>query len=517
MSKQFNQVSMNKPKRSAFDLGHERKFSMNFGDLTPIMCQEVVPGDTFKNNTEVMVRMAPMLAPIMHRVNVFTHFFFVPNRLVWSEWEDFITGGESGQSSPVFPVLRTNSAQPTYFANGKLADYLGMPTASSSSGEAFDVNALPFRAYQTIYNEYYRDQNLQDKVTVNKTSGIISLGMDEFDSIQTMRTRCYEKDYFTSALPWTQRGGDVLLPMSGDAPVVPSGSLDTAKLKNATTGADVSGDVTSVTGLMKVGTEYGIIDPNGSLVADMSSVSAATIEELRRAVKLQSWLERNARGGSRYIEQVLSHFGVRSSDARLQRPEYLGGGRTPLVISEVLQTSASDATSDQGNMAGHAIAVGNSHTFKKFFEEHGFVIGIMSVVPKTSYQQGIPKMFRKFDKFDYYWPEFAQLGEQPVLNQEIYCDFKETTSDQVFGYQSRYAEYKYIPSTVHGDFRDTLSFWHMGRIFSALPALNEDFVKVDVDERNFPVQDGSNKMYVQVFNNLKAIRPIPFYNQPNIL
>lgn len=514
----FQKVGAVKPKRSAFNLSHERKFSMNFGELVPIMCQEVVPGDTFKNNTEVLCRVAPLLAPVMHRCNIFTHFFYVPTRLLWDSWQDFITGGEDGLQEPVLPYMATTDWS-TLTYDGSLFDYLGVPKSSGSTGESFKINALPFRAYQTIYNEYYRDQNLEDKIPVLKTSGLIN---GTLEGLLTLRKRCYEKDYFTSALPWTQRGGDVTLPLTGNAPIQLAGDWNSHDQRvqngsgtfqtNATLGTD------STEGYLEdtVNSAQVWLDPNGSLEADMSSVTASTIEELRRAVKLQRWLEMNARGGSRYIEQILMHFGVRSSDARLQRPEFLGGGRTPLVFSEVLQTSSTDATSPQGEMAGHAIGVGNSHTFKKFFEEHGFVIGIMSVVPKTTYQQGLPKIFRKFDKFDYYWPAFAQLGEQPVYDNELYCDFKETTADDVFGYQSRYCEYKQIPSTVHGDFRSLLDFWHMGRIFGSKPTLNSDFVHVNVDERNFPVQDGSDKLYIQIFNNLKAIRPMPYVNIPTL-
>jgi len=512
----FQNVPMNKPRRSAFDLSHERKFSMNFGDLIPIMSRAVVPGDTFRNNTEVLVRLSPMLAPIMHRVNVFTHFFFVPNRLIWKEFEDFITGGADGQLSPVHPFISSSGAVGSNFQPGSLADYLGVPTIDSAQNLKTKVNALPFRAYQEIYNQYYRDQNLEDEIDFVKTSG--SAG-NWSPNLLGLRKRCWEKDYFTSALPWTQRGGDVTLPMSGNAPVNTVGTNPQFFTKDSDGTIIANNDVVSGTGgrIQDTSGNNAHVTLGYELEADLSGVSAATIEELRRATKLQKWLENNARGGSRYIEQIMSRFGVRSSDARLQRPEFLGGGRTPLVISEVLQTSSSDATSDQGNMAGHAVAVGNSHTFKKFFEEHGWVIGIMSVVPKTSYQQGFDRELLKDDKFDYYQPEFAQLGEQPIYKGEIFATNDDAHDrEDVFGYQQRYSEYKYVPSTVHGDFKDTLSYWHMGRIFSLEPTLSESFVKVNVDERNFPVQDGSDKLYVQCFNNLKAIRPMPFNNVPSL-
>lgn len=481
------------------------------GDLVPILCEEVIPGDTFRMNSEVMMRLVPMIAPMMHRVNVYTHFFFVPYRIIWEEWEKFITGGEDGEALPTVPYI----AKDSYTAAGRsgkgtLADYLGCKTYDGSqlSGSDRLVSVLPFRAYQTIYNEYYRDQNLETKVNVAKTSGI-ELNVS---AMMALRKRAWEKDYFTSALPWTQKGGDVLLP---NDVVLKDDSTAQGKLvtpvTHTPTGTTTGIGHDSAGGLQNDGSIDLVYDPNGSLGSE------TTIEELRRATKLQRWLERNARSGSRYIEQMLSHFGVKSSDARLQRPEYLGGGKTPIVISEVLQTSSTDATSPQGEMAGHGIAVGNSHRFKKFFEEHGYVIGIVSVLPRTTYMQGTRKHFYKDDRFDFFWPEFAQLGEQPVTNGELYTTFDPSVDNQTFGYQSRYSEYKFIPSTVHGEMRDTLKFWHMAREFSSAPALNSTFVKSDPTHRVFAVTDpNEHKLIVQVYNNLKAIRPIPYFNNPTL-
>lgn len=272
------------------------------------------------------------------------------------------------------------------------------------------------------------------------------------------------------------------------------------------------------------------MDPNGTLEADLSAVTASTINELREAFQLQKWLERNMRNGSRYIESILAHFGVKSSDARLQRPEYLGGGKSPVVISEVLQTSGTTTqeidplyNSPQGNMAGHAVSAGQTNYFKKFFEEHGFIIGIMSIMPRTSYQQGIPRIFNKFDKFDYFWPEFAHLGEQEVKNQELYFDTSATQkNDDTFGYQSRYAEYRYIPSSVAGDFRDNLLFWHLGRKFENVPSLGEAFITADPQnngwERIFAVQDAEvHKIWVQMIHKVKAVRPMPVFADPGFI
>lgn len=508
----FNQVQFRKPKRNVFNLSHERKFSMKMGELTPIFCEEVIPGDSFKINSEVLLRMAPMLAPVMHRVNVFTHYFFVPNRIIWNDWEDFITGGEDGTSNPVLPYVNTGGTQ---FKSGTLPDYLGCPTADSASVYT-SINALPFRAYQAIYNEYYRDQNVQDSVEFSKESG-----QESSANLFPIRKRCWEKDYFTSALPWTQRGGAVELPLLGDSQVnlvLPSsnqrivdGNGDPVTSVNALQTNAVTG---TLTGDKSVGLPA-YLDPNGTLEADLSNVTGATISELRNAVKLQEWLEKNARGGSRYIEQILQHFGVRSSDSRLQRPEYLGGSKNPVVISEVLQTSES-STSPQANMAGHGVSAGNSPSFSRSFEEHGYIIGIISVLPKTCYQQGFRRHLLKDDKFQYFWPEFAHIGEQEVMNSELYHDYTAGVDKTAFGYQSRYSEYKYIPSSVHGDFKDSLNYWHMGRIFDSKPNLNASFVQSNPTQRIFAVTDDSAKLYAQVYNDVKAIRPIPRFSNPQL-
>ncbi|MEM3318499.1 MAG: major capsid protein [Thermoplasmatales archaeon] len=513
MAKLFNQVRIKKQKRNVFDLGHERKFSMNMGDLVPILCEEVIPGDTFKMNSEVFLRMAPLVAPIMHRVNVYTHFFFVPNRLIWQDWEKFITGGENGNELPIRPFGRIASSNYQSYGKGSLADYLGVSVFQEPQVPV-EYNALPFRAYQLIYNEYYRDQNLESPIIIRKTSGL--LDANEYEATRVIRKRAWEKDYFTSALPWTQRGGDVHLPLSGEADIMfKEGGQTFTKFADGTIRPNVQTFQSFGNGeLEETQGDAFTLDNSSSLQADLTSATASTIEELRRATKLQQWLERNARTGSRYIEQILAHFGVRSSDARLQRPEFLGGGKSPVTISEVLQTSSTDTTSPQANMAGHAISVGSSHTFKKFFEEHGYVIGIMSILPKTAYMQGTRRHFYKSDKFDYYWPEFAQLGEQPVYKGELWSDF-DGDDLETFGYQSRYAEYKFIPSTVHGDFKDNLDHWHMSRKFANEPALNEQFIKADPTQRVFAVTDPNYpKVYVQLYNNLKAIRPIPYFNTP---
>lgn len=521
MANIFQHVGINKPKRTKFDGGHEVKLSTNFAALTPILCEPVVPGDVFRCNTEMFLRFAPLQAPIMHRINVFTHFFFVPSRLLWDDFKEFITGGEDGTSNPVYPRITT---PPNTCGIGSLADYLGFPIGIDT-----EIDALPFRAYALIYNEYYRDQNLEEEIPIEKTSGIFTYDDPETfaDELQIfkLRYRCWEKDYFTSALPFAQRGPSVLIPgmTELEASFEGSLSLDGDVTNNQILGVVDGDNLVGVTDFNEVGfsdnMQYPSMVMEGKLIPSSSGVNYTTINDLRKAIQLQKWLERNARGGARYIEQILSHFGVTSSDARLQRPEYLGGGMSPVSIQGVVQNSATEGSSGtpQGNLSGMATAVGNTHQFTKFFEEHGYVIGIMSIMPRTSYQQGLPRKYQKFDKFDYYWPEFAHLGEQEVKLSELYYQGN-SADDTTFGYQSRYAEYKAIMSSVHGDFRDTLNFWHAGRIFGNAPQLNADFVHMDPESLDRIWAVGNNlsdqKIYVELYNDLKMIRPMPFMGEP---
>lgn len=543
----FDRILVKKPERSLFNLSHEVKLTGNMGWLYPIMCQEVIPGDTWKINSEVLCRFAPLTAPIMHRVNLKLNYFFVPFRLIWNDWEEFITGGEDGTSFPVKPYFEVTSLHAkTVMKQGTLADYLGFPTPDENNdpdgSQTFKYDALPFRAYSLIWNDYFRNQNLQDELSISLDSG-----KDTTTNFNLQR-RCWEKDYFTSALPFVQRGEPVSIPIDGgDVTIAGKAGRDVDVIVGTINSKDNAGVYTQMqmhssggdrTFLSSVGDGDAFIDDeNVNLKGKISASDIAsklegsisnvngTINDLRIAYRLQRWLENNARAGSRYIEQLLSHFGVKSSDARLQRPEYLGGYSTPIVISEVLQNSGVQVDSDgepigtpQGNMAGHAMAVDKSHYVKRYFEEHGFVMGILSVMPRTGYQQGLPRQYQRESRYDYYFPEFANLGEQAIKQNEVYFDFSTPSGDTTtFGYQQRYSEYRYIPSTVHGDFRGDLRFWHLGRVFNIPPALNSNFVQADPRDDVFSVNDPTiHKLWIEVYNDVRAVRPMPKFAIPTL-
>lgn len=554
MANIFNSIRLKRPKRNVFNLSYENKLTMNMGELVPIMCMPIVPGDKFRVNTEALVRLAPLVAPMMHRVNVYTHYFFVPNRLVWDQWEAFITKGVDGEDVPVLPFLQLQdnllTAEgdiPWLFGDSTLWDYLGLPTAKGIGSKVnesvvngvhfpngFRVSALPFRAYQLIYNEYYRDQNLSEAVPLNLSSGSDNANL--VDLVQ-LRRRSWEKDYFTSALPWLQRGPEVTVPVGGAfGNVVVDPSAGKQKFVDekgnvfipgttAGTGMIQMGDpghTPSVIGELMTGDTSGTfasqshvwLDPNGTLKVN-GDEAGISIQDLRTSNALQRWFERNARGGSRYIEQILAHFGVRSSDARLQRPQFLGGGKMPVAVSEVLQTSSTDSTSPQANMAGHGISAGVNNGFKHYFEEHGYVIGLMSIMPRTGYQQGVPRDFTKFDNMDFYFPEFAHLSEQEIKNQELYVSNDPTYNEGTFGYTPRYAEYKYHESEAHGDFRGNMSFWHLNRIFENKPNLNTAFVECNPSNRVFATSGTrDDKFWVQIYQDVKALRLMPKYGTP---
>jgi hypothetical protein len=502
----FNSIKLQKPKKNVFDLTHDVKLSAEMGNLTPILTLECVPGDKFDIGCESLIRFAPMIAPVMHRMDVSMHYFFVPNRILWENWEKFITGNDSELVSPYlrseYFELQNEPNQPTA---RKTADYLGVPPPPNNS-TVTNINALPFAAYQAIYNEYYRDQNLIAPVNYKLTDGNNSTSSVRVRELATLRKRAWEHDYFTASLPFAQKGAAVDIPL---------GTITTPYAKiEGTGGYDVpntSGGNYSVDNAPSPLTN-GLYAPGTT-----AEVEPTTINDLRRAFRLQEWLEKNARGGTRYIESILTHFGVKSSDKRLQRPEYITGVKSPVIISEIVNTTGQDGGLAQGNMAGHGISVSSGRSGSYYCEEHGYIIGVMSVMPKTCYQQGIPKTFLKNDNLDYFWPSFAHIGEQSVTNNEIYA--YTSTGEDTFGYVPRYAEYKYMPSRVAGEFRETLDFWHLGRKFDTQPTLSGEFVSCTPTKRIFAVLEGpgseaTDSLYCHVLNKIKAVRPMPKFGTP---
>lgn len=473
------------------------------------MVMDGVPGDRISTASQAMVRLAPMTAPMMHRVDVTQHTFAVPKRLLWDNWENYITNTKVDDALPAHPYYEYNNIS-NYT---ELLDYMGIPPRSSNTVRRIDPMALA--AYQFIWNEYYRDQNLQTEALYKLQDGAQT--SDTTNDLQQIRRRAWEHDYFTSALPFAQKGDAVEIPIAGDV-TLKAGNAPMI-LRESSTGTEIgAGVVTSRSGI-GVGNLYGdtsgsdpdaVIDPNGRL--EVSNANT-TINDLRKAYALQRFLEKMARYGSRFTEFLRGVFNVQSSDKRLQRPEYICGSKTPIVISEVLNTTGT-TDAPQGAMAGHGISVGGSEFGHYFCEEHCIIITIMSVMPKPAYQQGIPKMFLKVnDPFEHFFPDFDHIGEQEIEIQELYVDAADPK--ETFGYTPRYCEYKFAGNRVAGDFRTTLDFWHMGRIFETQPALNSTFVQCDPTHRVFAVTDpAEHKLWCLIQNRVIANRPMSKYSTP---
>lgn len=504
----FTQVEFTKIKSNRFDLSHDVKLSLKMGKLYPIMCTEAIPGDRLTLGCESLLRFAPLVAPVMHRMDVTMHYFFCPNRLIWANWENYITNTKVGGVLPAFPTINLSGGSPT---TGSLLDYMGIPELVGMAG-TLSVSALPFAAYQAIYNEYYRDQNLITEIDYVARDGNNAHNA----TFNAIRIRAWEHDYFTACLPTPQKAGGVDLPILGFD--------DVAVLANEP--PDTPGDSATVltgTGVPSAAADnktvpYGT--PQGGVTTDLYAetsqmqTTSTNISDLRRAFKLQEWLEKAMRGGSRYIEFIRSMFGVQSSDKRLQRPEYITGVKSPVVISEVLNTTGT-ASAPQGEMAGHGVSVTSGKYGSYYAEEHGYIIGIMSVLPKTAYQQGLPKHFTKInDPFEFYFEQFAHIGEQAVLNKEIYVHNTAIAREETFGYIPRYAEYKFENNRVAGDFRSTLDFWHLARQFGSAPALNQTFIECVPDTRIFAVEDGTDYLWAHVYNKVSASRKMPFFGSP---
>lgn len=506
MSKFIDRLLVSTPKKNKIDLSHERKAGMNAGRLYPCLVQEVVPGDSFRLTTEIFGRLAPMIAPPMHRVNINTYFHFVPTRLVWDETEKFWTGGADGLQAPVVPYFV--GPDTTQFKTGSLFDHMGCPPYDGGGAPAGTMQfcALPFRAYQTVWNEWFRDQDLSTDLALSKASGQV-LGA-ELAKILALRDKCWEKDYFTTARPWAQKGtasGVSITPGTGN-PMLLKNSATNANLINQTSLqsnalANLVAQPANVTARLE--------DPNSKVL----------ITDLRKANRLQEFLEKMGIGGSRYIEYLKHIWNVRSSDARLQRSEYLGGGQSYVQMSEVLSSVLFDdgvTELPQGNLAGRGVVAGAHHGFTRTFEEHGYIIGTVCIQPRTAYTGGVDRMYaNRKTRFDFYTPDFANIGEQVVSNWEVGVDYNAPIVEGTFGYQTRYGEYKWKNSSSHGSFRNSLSYWTYDRIFSAAPALNENFVKCVPTKRMFAVNsEAVDSYFIQMFHKLEALRPIPYYNSP---
>lgn len=531
MSKQFNRVAGLNPGRSVFDLSYEKKLTCDMGQLIPIVCDEVVPGDVLSFGNQIVVRFQPLVAPMLHEVNVYVHYFFVPYRIIWKDWEDFISGGVQGDFSVPLPRWTVSDQEIADGATaiGSLWDYVGLPVGVNyKRGTPYEENApvsFPRSAYNLIYNEYYRDENLQDEVD---------------DDNNKILNRCWEKDYFTSALPWQQRGTAPALSLAGDisidwSSVFGSGfneSIYSQDNRNLIfMGSTLNGVAPNFGKLFGIPQSPGVSsDPfsfptqssTDALKAalskakiDTTKIATFDVADMRLIFQIQKWLERNARAGARYTEFLRAHFGVAPRDERLQRPEYIGGMKTPCVISEVLQTSETSATQPTGKLAGKGISVDGQFCGKYRATEFGVVVGLMSVMPRTSYQQGINRQWLKQTKYDFYFPEFANLSEQAVTNQELYAQANDEDT-KIFGYQGRYDELRVKQSLVCGKMRETFDYWHLGRKFENQPKLNSDFVTCNPSKRIYAVQNEPG-LIVSVANLIKAVRPLPIQSQPGLI
>lgn len=523
--------------RSSFDTQYAHKTTFDGGYLVPIYCDEVLPGDMHNVKATMFARLATPLFPVMDNLHLDTFFFFVPNRLVWTNWVKFM-GEQANPSDSISYVIPQITSPAGGYAVGSIFDHFGLPTAGQITGSnTVTHNALPLRAYNLIYNEWFRDENLQNSVVVNTGDS----GDDVTD--YTMVRRGKRKDYFTGALPWPQKGESVSLPLGTSAPVYGNGK--TLGLTNGTTNYGlyvnnpsqyhVAGTASfgqnvgfATQGTLAAGTQSLGVATSGEsgLYADLSDATAATINQLRQSFQIQKLLERDARGGTRYTELLRAHFGVTPQDYRLQRPEYIGGGSTYVNVNPIAQTSAtsiSGGATPLGNLAAMGTALASGHGFTYHAQEHGYIIGLVNVRADLTYQQGLPKMWSRETRYDFYFPVFAHLGEQAVLNKEIYVTGT-STDDDVFGYQERWAEYRYKPSQITGLFKSTsagtIDPWHYAQKFTSLPTLNATFIQETPPiDRTTAVGSAANgqQFLMDAFFDCKMARPMPMYSVPGLI
>ena len=563
----FNSVAVKEPDRNVFNLSHNVNLTCNFGELVPIMCREVLPGDTWKHSSHIFMRFAPQLAPVLSNINVSIMSFFVPNRLLYKGWETFITGGRNGDSkltndrgdyvdfsgkvvtSPIicakpfyrFPdVDLMENWEKELLLNSSLLDYIGYPTFNKVSDitqttlNAYPlIDALPVHAYRQIVNDYFINRNISDTdattipVWLNGTNVIGNKAEHHFTSLLKLAHINYSMDYFTSCLPDLQRGSQIAIGKQENVYYQAGGTTfvkdDAGHPINSENGLSVDG-----TGNL-FATDHNVI-ANIDNSANLFVNNTTTIQELRYLTRLQQWLETSERVGSRYTDLLKGFFGVTSSDSRLQRAEYLGGSIIPVVKSDIEQTSESQTTA-LGTLGGKSIAVGQSNTFTKYFEEHGWLFTIMCCMPDVTYINTLDRQFLRTNRFHYYWTQFAQLSEQAVTARELFTPTTDAQcigydAEDIFGYQQRYAEYRFISNTAHGDFKDTLSYWIFPRVFDKSPQLNSSFLKsTDVPQTSFATNlvassDGSSqpvdKLWCQIKNETSAVRAIVKYPVPSL-
>jgi len=488
--------------RSVFDLSYSKLLTCDFGQLIPVMVDEVYPGDRWDIGHQMVVRMNPLVSPVMHEINASIHTFFIPNRLVYDKWEDTITGGVDGKyDEDANPLPRW---EPTDTEVGSLWDYFGFPVGVDPDG-AYPLD-FPKRGYNKIWNEFYRDINTMAEIDIETSEDVLK--------------RCWQKDYFASALPFQQRGDDLAVPLSGiihpDFTPAVDGTAATDTVRVAA-GNTIQG---GASGTLNAALILALNKAN----IDMEDAGTFDVNDLRNIFAMQKWHERNARCGPRYTEQLKAHYGVSNGDDRLQRPEYIGGVKFPVVVSEVLQTSSTVAGSPQGNMAGHGLTAGSGRDGSYRVTEHGWIISILSIMPVPMYSQGIDRQFLRRSRYDYYFPEFQNLSEQAIERAEIFANGTPADNQAVFGYQGRYDELRTKRNLVCGLFRTDLDHWHLGREFASYPELNGDFLEMDATtsgalnpyKRIFAVPSEPG-FIVHVANIIKAARPISISHEPGLI